>query len=103
MDLLFLGSSDFSVPFLEALYCSYNNISMVITYPDMPQGRGKRLLANPVKKKAAELGLRVLEAKKIGKKEISSLSGEKFDGAVVVSCGIILPESLFIPYTPPMY
>ncbi|MDZ7838357.1 MAG: formyltransferase family protein [Actinomycetota bacterium] len=75
------------------MYCSYNNISMVITYPDMPQGRGKKLLANPVKKKAAELGLRVLEAKKIGKRNQLPVRRKVSTGGGGISAVVILPES----------
>ncbi|MDD3776294.1 MAG: methionyl-tRNA formyltransferase [Actinomycetota bacterium] len=93
MKLLFLGSSEFSVPFLESLYCSYHDVVMVVTSTDAPQGRGKKVLPNPVKKKAAELGIRVLEANSIGKRELAFIKGEEFQAAVIVSCGIILPQS----------
>jgi len=91
MNLLFLGSSDFSVPFLDSLYCSTHNILLVVTNPDAPKGRGKKLMPNPVKIKAMELGIRVLETKTMDDKTIRFLEGEKSDAAVVVSFGTILP------------
>ncbi len=92
MNLLFLGSSPFSVPFLDYLYCSTHNIPLVITNPDAPAGRGKKMRPNPVKVKALELGIRVMEINGIDKQVIRSLSMEELDAAVVVSFGIILPE-----------
>ncbi len=92
MDILFLGSSAFSVPFLDSLYCSVHNIPLVITNADAPAGRGKKLMPNPVKLKAIELGISVMEVSRIDKKLIRSLAFEDLDAAVVVSFGTILPQ-----------
>ncbi len=91
MNLLFLGASSFSVPFLDSLYCSTHNIPLVVTNPDAPRGRGKKMQHNPVKAKALELGIRVLETSKMDQKTMRSLRIEDLDAAVVVSLGIMLP------------
>ena len=61
--ILFLGSSEFSVPFLEKICSSKHEIAMVLTKPDMHQGRGKELLLpNPVKELSLKLGLNYVES-----------------------------------------
>ncbi|MGM0364941.1 MAG: methionyl-tRNA formyltransferase [Actinomycetota bacterium] len=96
MNLVFLGSSAFSVPFLDSLYCSVHNIPLVITNPDAPAGRGKKLRPNPVKIKAMDLNIRVVEATIIDDSIMRALAMEDLDGAVVVSFGKILPEEFLV-------
>lgn len=55
-----MGTPDFPVPTLEALH-SAHEIVAVVTVPDKPQGRGLTLMPSPVKKKAVELGLNILQ------------------------------------------
>ncbi len=58
MRILFAGSPDIAIPTLEILYRTGNLIG-VLTNPDRPQGRGKRLQGTPVKERALELGVPV--------------------------------------------
>ena len=91
MRIVFFGSSDFSVPFLESIK---SDTVLVVTAPDRKKGRGKKLLPNPVKEKAMELGIPFITAEKLGEEEaqkIKSVSPELF---VVVSYGVIIPESV---------
>jgi methionyl-tRNA formyltransferase len=89
MRLLFLGSPSVAVPFLEACAASEHEIALVITQPDKPSGRGMSLTPPPVKKKALELGLTVLQPTKI--KEIETQIQEaQADLAVVVAYGKLL-------------
>ena len=50
MKILFMGTPDFAIPTLKALYDSGDEIVGVITQPDKPKGRGYELLPTPVRK-----------------------------------------------------
>jgi methionyl-tRNA formyltransferase len=58
--LVFAGTPDVAVSSLEALSGSSHDVVAVVTRPDAPAGRGRSLVASPVKKRALELGLEVL-------------------------------------------
>ncbi len=91
MKIIFLGASNFSVPFLNCLQNSRHQVRLVITNPDKKKGRGKKKLANPVKKKALELGLEIIETSSIDS-QAGKIKGLDFDLTLVVSFGKILPE-----------
>jgi len=58
--IIFMGTPEFAVPTLLALHEKFG-LSAVVTVPDKPQGRGKKILPSPVKLKAVELGIPVLQ------------------------------------------
>ena len=96
---VFFGTSLFAVPTLEALAKNENiELVAIITQPDKPAGRGKKLTPPPIKKKAKELGLEgiVYQPNKIRTEEFFSFFRElKPDIAVVVAYGKILPKGIF--------
>ena len=53
MKIVFMGTPDFAVPTLEALYQSRHEVAAVVTQPDKPKGRGKAMAMPPVKEKSA--------------------------------------------------
>ena len=55
-NIIFFGTPDFAVPALNAMYRSRFNVSMVVTQPDRPKGRGRKMLPSPVKIAAKNLG-----------------------------------------------
>lgn len=61
MRIIFFGTPEFAVPALEALVKAGYKIIAVVTQPDKPAGRGLKMEAPPVKVKAMELGLKVLQ------------------------------------------
>lgn len=94
--IAFFGTPDFAVPSLEALLSTPDiEVVLVVTQPDRPAGRGKKLQASPVKKVATERGLPVLQPTSIRKEKEAFrdafLSHGTLDGAVVVAFGQILP------------
>lgn len=95
MKIIYFGSSDFSVPFLEKIIDSSHEVTGVFTYKDKKKGRGRKLQPNPVKEYAAGMGLRVHELSKCDSSFIEKLSAISFDYAVVVSFGMILPAEIF--------
>jgi len=89
MNLLFFGSSSFSVPALVSLHSS---ISCVVTKKTKPKGRGYLLEDNEVKRAALSLGLPVREIGSFKDEEAAGLGELKLDLLVVVSFGLIIPR-----------
>ncbi len=90
--ILFMGTPDFAVASLSALVEKGYNVVAVITAPDKPAGRGKKLTESAVKKYAAEKGLPVLQPEKMKNPEfIEELRSYNADLQVVVAFRI-LPE-----------
>lgn len=95
MRVVFLGSGRFAVASLEALVEAGHELLAVVTQPDRPQGRGRRLAAPPVKPVAAALGLRLLQPPRVRDAEaVAALRGLGADLHVVVAYGQLLPTPL---------
>ena len=95
MKILFFGSSEISVPFLEEIYKSRHSITSVVTITDKPAGRGRRNTPNIVKKRAIELGIDFIQIEKFDHSFFDKFAELEFDGVVVVSFGKILPGKIF--------
>ena len=92
--VVFMGTPEFSVPTLVALYSGFHVIG-VVTQPDKPKGRGLRIVPTAVKKKALELNLPVIEPPRIAAPEVLEVLAQwKPDIIVVAAYGKILPESI---------
>jgi methionyl-tRNA formyltransferase len=59
--IIFMGTPDFAVPSLTALHHHGQNLALVVTQPDRPRGRGRKVYPPPVKKTALELGLDIIQ------------------------------------------
>lgn len=93
--LVFMGTPDFAVPALKALINNGYDILAVVTQPDRPKGRGRKLTATPVKQLAQKNGLKVLQPEKVSSKEFYDLLKEHSpDLIIVVAFGQILTKSL---------
>ena len=101
MKIVFMGTPDFAVPTLEALYQGRYDIAAVFTQTDKPKGRGYKLTPPPVKVLAAEHKTPVYQPKSLKKdadEYISILKEIAPDCIVVAAYGKILPkEVLDIP------
>ncbi|NQT66334.1 MAG: methionyl-tRNA formyltransferase [Actinobacteria bacterium] len=95
MKILFFGSSEISVPFLEEIYKSRHSITSLVTITDKPAGRGRRNTPNIVKKRAIELGIDFIQIEKFDHSFFDKFAELEFDVAVVASFGKILPERIF--------
>ena len=94
MRVLFYGTPEFALPALDALLPRHEVVA-VITQPDKPVGRGRRLTAPPVKLFAIEAGLTVIQPPRLrdpGWDERLRALGA--DVAVVVAFGQILPRAV---------
>ena len=93
MRIVFMGTPEFAVDSLRAL-AKGHEVSLVITRPDAVRGRGRKLDPSPVKEAALELGIPVLEARRLGAEEISRISGEMPDVICVAAFGALLPDEV---------
>ena len=90
-----MGTPDFAVPTLKALVASGHEISAVVTQPDRPGGRGKKLRPSPVKVLAGEHGIEVLQPEKASDPAFCERIREKEpDLIIVVAYGQILRKRL---------
>ena len=64
MNIIFMGTPDFAVPALEEIHKKYT-VKAVVTQPDKPKGRGRKLAPPPIKEKAIELNIPVLQPEKM--------------------------------------
>lgn len=107
--IIFLGTPDLAVPFLEALTNEPDfEIQAVITQPDRPVGRKQILTPSPVKELALKKGIPVHQPETLRQKELPSLPAlpKPSEGgspipfpldtniAVVVAYGIIIPQTV---------
>lgn len=93
--ILFMGTPDFAATTLQALLDGPDRVVAVVTQPDRPKGRGKKLTPPPVKVLAEQAGLPVLQPTKIKTEEFrDELRSYKPDVVVVTAYGRILPPAL---------
>lgn len=90
LKVVFMGTPEFCVPILEELNKSCTVIG-VVTQPDKEVGRKKEIVFSPIKKKAIELGLNVLQPVKIREEYEEVL---KLNPDIIITCayGQIVPE-----------
>ncbi len=126
MRTVFLGTSDFAAGVLERLAASEHRPELVLTRPDRPRGRGRRLAAPPVAQAARELGIALEQPERINDPEVCALierdeaglldgaravragggaggrSQPKAEGTVLVVCafGALIKEPLLSAHTP---
>ncbi len=101
MKIVFFGSPASAIPSLEKLLEGGHSVSLVVTQPDKPAGRGRRLTPSAVKAYAAARGIAVLEPLKIRRDEtvLERLRAAGPDMIVVVAYGQIIPDAII--YAPP--
>jgi methionyl-tRNA formyltransferase len=98
--VVFMGTPEFAVPALDALHRSRHEIVAVVTRPDRPKGRGRKLTPPPVKIAAQALGYGVTQPGCIHQPEcLSFLASQKPDLFVVIAFGRLLkPQHFAIPH-----
>lgn len=95
MKVIFMGTPDFSVGTLEALIAAGHEITLAVTQPDKPKGRGKSMQYPPVKEAALAHGIEVYQPKRIREPEcVEYLRKYEADIMVVVAFGQILPKEI---------
>jgi len=99
--VVFMGSPAFSVPILQRLIDSFEVVG-VVTQPDRPKGRGKKLEASPVKEAALQADIAVTQPARLRRDEQAKqrLTDWNADVFVVAAFGQILPQDIL--NIPPM-
>ena len=93
--IIFIGTAEFGVPVLEALMKDKKNIFQVITQPDRPGGRGKRVLPPPIKKAAMAREVPIFQPENINEINfVEKLIEFEADIILVVAYGQILSEKI---------
>ncbi|GGP54237.1 methionyl-tRNA formyltransferase [Streptomyces sindenensis] len=94
MKLVFAGTPEVAVPALDALIASdRHEVAAVVTRPDAPAGRGRRLVASPVAERAEEAGIEVLKPVRPRDEEfLARLREIAPDCCPVVAYGALLPK-----------
>jgi methionyl-tRNA formyltransferase len=94
MRLLFAGTPEVAVPSLRTLLSSHHEVIAVLTRPDAPVGRGRRVSRSPVAQVAAEHGLEILQPVKPSDPHfLGRLAELAPDCAPVVAYGGLLPQA----------
>jgi len=92
--IVFAGTPEFACPALAALIARNRPVA-VLTQPDRPAGRGRRLVASPVKRLAAEAGVEVLQPDSLKPADAhQALSKLKPDLLVTAAYGLLLPRKV---------
>jgi len=95
MNIIFFGSSNFSVPALKALLASKHKISCVVTQPDRKKGRGLHLAETAVKEVACEANLRIYQPYRVNLPEsVKILKDLNPDLFIVIAYGQILSQEI---------
>ena len=94
-EIIFFGSSDFSIPSLAALIDAGHHVRLVVTTPDSESGRGKKLNPTPVKVYAHDHGLPCATPASLKKdEEIAAILATPHDFGIVASYGKIIPQRI---------
>lgn len=95
MKIIFAGTPDFAVPALQALIDAGHHISLVLTQPDRPSGRGMKLKASPVKQLAVSHKIEVFQPETLKDAEAQArIAQEKADVMIVAAYGLIIPTAV---------
>lgn len=94
LNLVFCGTPAFAVPTLEKIVEAGHRMSLVLTQPDRPKGRGLELVASPVKQSALRHNLPIYQPEKIKTNEElqNRLRAIAPDAIIVVGYGRIIPK-----------
>jgi methionyl-tRNA formyltransferase len=94
LKLVFCGTPGFAVPTLDKLAGAGCRMQLVVTQPDRPKGRGLEPISSPVKLRASELGVPIVQPESIKNNGEfrAQLTGLKPDAIIVVGYGRIIPQ-----------
>ncbi len=92
--MIFAGTPDVALPSLRAIVDAGHQVVGVLTRPDAPAGRGRKLAASPVAALAESLGLPVLKPERPDDTLVATVAGLHAEVAAVVAFGMLLPQAL---------
>lgn len=95
MRIVFMGTPEIAVPSLERLISDGHDVCAVVTQPDRPKGRGKKLAFSPVKEAAMRHELEILQPEKASQPDfLDRLTELNPDLIVVIAFGQILRKEV---------
>jgi methionyl-tRNA formyltransferase len=95
MRVVFAGTPDFAVAGMQALCRAGHELTLVLTQPDRPSGRGLEPAPSPVKRAAATLGVEVFQPVTLGDSAVHSrIRAARPDVLIVAAYGLILPQAV---------
>ncbi len=95
MKIIFAGTPEFAVPALRALIDAGHQVSLVLTQPDRPSGRGMKLKASPVKQLAVACGIEVFQPETLKDADVQArIAAENADVMIVAAYGLIIPTNV---------
>lgn len=95
MNIIFMGTPDFAAQTLKSIYEAGHNVTLVVTQPDKPKGRGKEMAESAVKTYAKSVNLPVFTPVKIKAPEaVDELKKYEADIFVVAAFGQILSKEI---------
>jgi methionyl-tRNA formyltransferase len=95
MRTVYLGTSEFAVDVLERLAATPHRPVLVVTRPDRPRGRGRKLQPPPVAERAALLGIDTIQPDDLnGEQALAAIDGARPDAVVVCAYGALIREPL---------
>ena len=92
--IAFAGTPEFAVPSLRALVARGVTVPVVLTQPDRPAGRGRRVTASPVKEAALAFGLSVAQPPSLRSPTVAEALGPRPDLMIVIAYGLLLPRAM---------
>lgn len=96
---VYLGTSDFAAGILRVLAATEHRPALVVTRPDRPRGRGRRLASPPVAEAARELGLELAQPESVNAEAALEMIAARAPEAVCVCAfGALIKEPLLSRY-----
>ncbi len=100
MRTVYLGTSDFAVTILRRLAESPHAPELVVTRPDRPRGRGRKLTPPPVADAARELGLELYQPDSVNSEEaVARIGAVRPEAMCVCAFGALIKEPLLSDHT----
>ena len=99
MRTVYLGTSEFAAAILDALADSPHRPALVVTRPDRPRGRGRKLAAPPVAQRARELGLELAQPESVNDEAArAQIAAAAPEAVCVCAFGALIKEPLLSDY-----
>jgi len=95
MRIAFFGTPEFAVPSLARLLAGPHTVALVVSQPDRPRGRGRKLSPSPVSQLALERGIAPLHPQTLAEPEVlNAIQRERIDLGIVVAFGQFVPKRI---------
>ncbi|MGZ8252813.1 MAG: methionyl-tRNA formyltransferase [Methylophilaceae bacterium] len=95
MRIIFAGTPEFAVPALSALVAAGHQVTLVLTQPDRPAGRGMKLRPSPVKELALQHHIPVFQPDTLKEEAVQArIAAENADVMIVAAYGLIIPTNV---------